>query len=487
MRWTPSDHAARLRAAARAPRADGLARRGGRAGLLRDGAVRQGHPARLQARARARRWRRRPDGRPARVPRGRAGRAARARPAHAHAPTTTRSSARCPPRGCSEQGRRCMDCGIPFCHQGCPLGNLIPEWNDLVRRGEWRVAIDRLHATNNFPEFTGLICPAPCEASCVLAINDDPVMIKQIEWGIIERAFREGWVRRQAAAAALGLVGRRRRLRAGGAGVRRGAQRRRPPRDRLRARRGPGRPDPARRAGLQAREVDHRPPRRAARGGGDRVPSTASTSAPTSAIDELNARHDAVVLALGARVEREIDLPGGDLGGIHTAMDLPAAAQPRRRRAAAARRRHHRRGQARRRDRRRRHRRGLRRLGPPRARGVGHPARHLPAARGHEVPRARAAGRTSRSACGRPTRSTRAASGAPRSTRPRSRATAACRRSRATMVGDPPDFEPTGESHEMPADLVLIAIGFTGVERGLVDQLGVARRRARRDRRRPTS
>ena len=110
-----------------------------------------------------------------------------------------------------EQGRRCMDCGIPFCHQGCPLGNLIPEWNDLVRRGEWRLAIDRLHATNNFPEFTGLICPAPCEAACVLAINDDPVMIKQLEWGIIERAFREGWVGRKPPATrtrwSVGVVG----------------------------------------------------------------------------------------------------------------------------------------------------------------------------------------------------------------------------------------------------------------------------------------
>ncbi len=94
-----------------------------------------------------------------------------------------------------EQGRRCMDCGIPFCHQACPLGNLIPEWNDLARRGEWQLAIERLHETNNFPEFTGLICPAPCEGACVLAINDDPVMIKSIEWGIIERAFAEGWVR----------------------------------------------------------------------------------------------------------------------------------------------------------------------------------------------------------------------------------------------------------------------------------------------------
>jgi glutamate synthase (NADPH/NADH) small chain len=93
-----------------------------------------------------------------------------------------------------EQGARCMDCGIPFCHQGCPLGNLIPDWNDLIFRDRWKTAIDRLHATNNFPEFTGKLCPAPCEASCVLAYNDDPVTIKQIEAGIIERAWNEGWV-----------------------------------------------------------------------------------------------------------------------------------------------------------------------------------------------------------------------------------------------------------------------------------------------------
>ncbi|MGC8641368.1 MAG: glutamate synthase subunit beta [Isosphaeraceae bacterium] len=92
------------------------------------------------------------------------------------------------------QGARCMDCGIPFCHQGCPLGNLIPDWNDLVYRDQWRMAIDRLHATNNFPEFTGKLCPAPCEASCVLGINDDPVAIKQIEASIIDRAWNEGWV-----------------------------------------------------------------------------------------------------------------------------------------------------------------------------------------------------------------------------------------------------------------------------------------------------
>ena len=93
-----------------------------------------------------------------------------------------------------EQGARCMDCGIPFCHEGCPLGNLIPEWNDLVYRDDWSEAIERLHATNNFPEFTGRLCPAPCEGSCVLGINDDPVTIERIEYEIIERAWSEGWV-----------------------------------------------------------------------------------------------------------------------------------------------------------------------------------------------------------------------------------------------------------------------------------------------------
>src|SRR5579875_1584472 len=92
------------------------------------------------------------------------------------------------------QGARCMDCGIPFCHEGCPLGNLIPEWNDLVYRDKWHEAIDQLHATNNFPEFTGRICPAPCESACVLQINDDPVTIEQIEMAIAERAFAEGWI-----------------------------------------------------------------------------------------------------------------------------------------------------------------------------------------------------------------------------------------------------------------------------------------------------
>ena len=92
------------------------------------------------------------------------------------------------------QASRCMDCGIPFCHNGCPLGNLIPEWNDLVYRDQWREGIERLHATNNFPEFTGRLCPAPCEASCVLGINQPAVTIKQVEVELIDNAFDSGWV-----------------------------------------------------------------------------------------------------------------------------------------------------------------------------------------------------------------------------------------------------------------------------------------------------
>src|SRR5574342_824240 len=93
-----------------------------------------------------------------------------------------------------QQGARCMDCGIPFCHKGCPLGNIIPDWNDLVYRGRWKDAIDRLHSTNNFPEFTGRVCPAPCEEACVLNINNDPVTIKQIEKQIVDHALKLGWV-----------------------------------------------------------------------------------------------------------------------------------------------------------------------------------------------------------------------------------------------------------------------------------------------------
>ena len=142
--------------------------------------------------------------------------------------TGTRSTCRIPEPALKDQAARCMDCGIPFCHSGCPLGNLIPDWNDLVYRDRWQAAIDRLHATNNFPEFTGRLCPAPCEGACVLGINNDPVTIKAVEVSIIDRAFDEGWVTRAAARDAHRQARRGRRLGPGRPGGRRAAEPRRP-------------------------------------------------------------------------------------------------------------------------------------------------------------------------------------------------------------------------------------------------------------------
>ena len=166
-----------------------------------------------------------------------------------------------------EQGARCMDCGVPFCHNGCPLGNLIPDWNDLVYRDRFKDAIAQLHATNNFPEFTGRLCPAPCEAACVLEIREgDAVTIKQIENSIINRAWEEGWVAPQPPSAKreTGQCGGRGRLRPGGHGGRPAAAPGGPPRDAVRARRGDRRARALRRAGLQDREDGRRAPRRAA-------------------------------------------------------------------------------------------------------------------------------------------------------------------------------------------------------------------------------
>ncbi len=127
------------------------------------------------------------------------------------------------------QGARCMNCGIPFCHagemengvtKGCPLHNLIPEWNDLVFRGHWHEAYKRLSQTNNFPEFTGRVCPAPCESSCVLGINEEPVMIKEIESAIIDRAFEEGWILPNPPISRTDKTRRRHRFRSGGFGLR---------------------------------------------------------------------------------------------------------------------------------------------------------------------------------------------------------------------------------------------------------------------------
>ena len=161
----------------------------------------------------------------------------------------------------SQQARRCMDCGIPFCHSGtagCPLGNLIPEWNDLVRRGRWDAASDRLHATNNFPEFTGRLCPAPCEAACVLSIAEEQtggsVTIKRIEQTIADQAWMDGIVEPQPAAISTGKQRRRRRLRARGTGCRTTTHPSRPRRHGLRARRPHRRPDALRHPRVQAGE-----------------------------------------------------------------------------------------------------------------------------------------------------------------------------------------------------------------------------------------
>ena len=218
------------------------------------------------------------------------------------------------------QGSRCMDCGIPFCHEGCPLGNLSPDWNDLVYRDKWREAIDELHATNNFPEFTGRICPAPCESACVLAINDDAVTIEQIELAIAERAFDEGWVvadpppRRTGKT--VGVVG------AGPAGMAVAAElnhcghkvvvyeRDEAPGGLMRF----GVPD----AKLEKSIID----RRVAilEEEGIEFVYDVEVGRDVTA-EELLERHDALVIAVGSRVSRDMVAPGRELSGIHFAMD----------------------------------------------------------------------------------------------------------------------------------------------------------------------
>jgi glutamate synthase (NADPH/NADH) small chain len=217
------------------------------------------------------------------------------------------------------EGARCMDCGVPFCHDGCPLGNLIPDWNDLVFRDDWRAAIDQLHATNDFPEFTGRICPAPCEAACVLAINDDAVAIKSIEVAIAERAFGEGWIGPRTTAPRTGrrvaVIG------SGPAGLAAAAQlnlrghrvvafeRDEAPGGLMRF----GVPD----FKLDKRVIDRRV--ELLEREGVQVCCGVEVGVDVHA-DELIEQFDAVVVATGARVARELPLPGRELAGVHPAM-----------------------------------------------------------------------------------------------------------------------------------------------------------------------
>jgi glutamate synthase (NADPH/NADH) small chain len=228
------------------------------------------------------------------------------------------------------QASRCMDCGIPFCNDGCPLGNLIPDWNDLVYRDHWRTALDRLHATNNFPEFTGRLCPAPCEAACVLGINADPVTIKQVEVSIIDRAWDEGWVRPIPASAPTGrrvaVVG------SGPAGLAAAQQLTRAGHD-VTVYEREDQPGGLLRYGIpefkmEKRFLDRRLEQMRAEGTTFVCGTTVGveTSAATLSAADLRAEHQAVVLAVGATLPRDLPVTGRELGGIHQAMEfLPLA------------------------------------------------------------------------------------------------------------------------------------------------------------------
>src|SRR4249919_1804283 len=223
-----------------------------------------------------------------------------------------------------QQAGRCMDCGIPFCNNGCPLGNLIPDWNDLVYRDHWRDAIDRLHATNNFPEFTGRLCPAPCEGSCVLGINDDPVTIKAVEVTIIDRAFDEGWVVPEPPAARTGkkvaVVG------SGPAGLAAAEQLNRAGHlvtvferaDRIGGLLRYGIPE----FKMEKRVLERRLALMREEGVTFRTGCHIGVNRDAR---ELQRDFDAIVLAGGSTVPRDLRVPGRELAGIHFAMEYLTA------------------------------------------------------------------------------------------------------------------------------------------------------------------
>ncbi|HEU5421619.1 MAG TPA: glutamate synthase subunit beta [Streptosporangiaceae bacterium] len=232
------------------------------------------------------------------------------------------------PADLERQAGRCMDCGIPFCHQGCPLGNLIPEWNDLVRTGDWRGAAERLHATNNFPEFTGRLCPAPCESACVLGINADPVTIKQVEVEIINRAWAEGWVPPRRPSAAAAAAGRRVAVIGSGPAGLAAAQQLTRAGHAVTVYERADAPGGLLRYGIpefkmEKSHLDRRLVQMLAEGTEFRCGVRAGEDITAA---QLRARSDAIVLACGATVPRGLPVPGTSLDGVHQAMDyLPLA------------------------------------------------------------------------------------------------------------------------------------------------------------------
>jgi glutamate synthase (NADPH) small chain len=219
------------------------------------------------------------------------------------------------------QGARCMDCGVPFCHTGCPVNNIIPDWNDLVYRGRWKDAVRQLHATNNFPEFTGRICPAPCETACVLGINQPPVTIKQIEKSIVERGFEEGWIRpeppRYRTGKKVAVVG------PGPAGLAAAQQLCRTGHavtvyekaDRIGGLLRYGIPQ----FKLEKHIVDRRLAQMEAEGVRFVTNAHVGNSTP---VEDLQRNFDAIVLAGGSEQPRDLKVPGRDLKGIHFAMEF---------------------------------------------------------------------------------------------------------------------------------------------------------------------